>query len=512
MDGTGEPDQVAEVRMKLMASMVMAASGASAEEMGDIFGQKKTAPPPINEKESSDPDWEAETIKLFREHAEIAEEVLWIRGHPTCPINDTTAKLVQQVVRRKACKAEVVVWPASSVVTFKRDPAAIEEKMYVFLQDAAPVAHGSVIAAVDEADGVVFVIKAAVVKRSEPPLIFSSLDKRSKRGVDEPMGQVFDHFIPGPHMHKLIHHDVKSLGPGARVTGLPNVEYWLAFISASHHSGGVWGHELLGGTGPTACKIKRGKLYNWSDNSLTWQPVARLGILNASRHATSRIGAAALGRSEDDFEPPVPEPSARPDRTKLGREMKMNMPAFLGALFTPASSDNDALGLMQAFCPTDAQIDVENMTEMQRMVLCMAVGQTVTLAGSRKKLKESECATCGARRSAKLKLHCCSGCFGRISYCSIEHQTEHWPTHKEHCKETKKLVKAALKTMRGAHMFPRCRAMSKQFVEPDCAKEPINVEDALLSRTPADWIDGLTLQQASAVMTCKPQCIVASME
>ena len=47
---------------------------------------------------------------------------------------------------------------------------------------------------------------------------------------------------------------------------------------------------------------------------------------------------------------------------------------------------------------------------------------------------ERKCAICGVKKSDQQKLLKCSGCFS-ARYCSVQHQKEHWKTHKSLCKE-----------------------------------------------------------------------------
>ena len=47
---------------------------------------------------------------------------------------------------------------------------------------------------------------------------------------------------------------------------------------------------------------------------------------------------------------------------------------------------------------------------------------------------ERKCAICGVNKSDQQKLLKCSGCFS-ARYCSVQHQKEHWKTHKSLCKE-----------------------------------------------------------------------------
>ena len=47
---------------------------------------------------------------------------------------------------------------------------------------------------------------------------------------------------------------------------------------------------------------------------------------------------------------------------------------------------------------------------------------------------ERKCAICGVKKSDQQKLLKCSGCFS-VRYCSVQHQKEHWKTHKSLCKE-----------------------------------------------------------------------------
>ena len=47
---------------------------------------------------------------------------------------------------------------------------------------------------------------------------------------------------------------------------------------------------------------------------------------------------------------------------------------------------------------------------------------------------ERKCAICGVEKSDQQKLLKCSGCFS-VRYCSVQHQKEHWKTHKSLCKE-----------------------------------------------------------------------------
>jgi hypothetical protein len=44
---------------------------------------------------------------------------------------------------------------------------------------------------------------------------------------------------------------------------------------------------------------------------------------------------------------------------------------------------------------------------------------------------------CGNAGSAEDKLKVCGGC-GDVAYCTVEHQREHWATHKGQCKQKHK--------------------------------------------------------------------------
>jgi hypothetical protein len=50
--------------------------------------------------------------------------------------------------------------------------------------------------------------------------------------------------------------------------------------------------------------------------------------------------------------------------------------------------------------------------------------------------------SCGAREAHPNHFKTCAAC-KRIAYCSKEHQTEHWPSHKTACKAARKKAAAA---------------------------------------------------------------------
>ena len=438
-------------------------------------------------------------------------EIVWVDAFAVGrPIGDATAKFGERIAARKSAKGTVVTWPVSSIVTWKMksDPTAANQKLYVFWQDAGQVRKGALVAAVAE-DGVCFVVKAATILRLQiRPLIFCSTSQRSIKALDEPLLEYFEQLIPGPHASSIKHHQQTVLRQSIRQTAVSGTDYWLMFNGASYFQDGEgWSHNLLGRSGDSPCKAKRGKLYNWGDHTRTWQPIIARSGLVAEMHglgaegvtvtAHSRLGAAVMGMPESSVQPV--EGPMRPAREKLGEEVAANI--LNGSYFQ---------GFLAGFAGENV-LNIERLTEHQRIQLCGASGIELHLAGRTGRFETGvTCLFCGAERTPTSKLFECSRCFGATAFCSKEHQAAAWPAHKDTCKKHQKLVRAAIEKICASPHYPFCRTLSSHFQLPR-AEPPMKISRALSSRVPADWIDGLTMAEATAVLTSSPNLVIAKL-
>lgn len=399
--------------------------------------------------------------------------------------------------------SNVTIWQSSSVVT-EITKQGEEVKTFVFWQDPSSCT-ADIIAAVDVDSQKSWLVQhsALVSLRTWKQMPLMLREAASAEGRFAEPERDLDNY-PGPYTFQLKHHDdasrahSRSKENGGTVTSTPAANYWRMWISASFHDYGKgWEWDLSDKKGEKSpCKVHKGRLMNWGLYSKTWQPLLNM------KEALSKKGVEFVASTE--FGAAMAEAQGMPIPSEIGIAQRV----------AEADWDSESHGASDAVAAElmagrDRPItSVDALPELLRMMLSQILGDTVDFKGVNGPMSlgfgRDKCMNCREEALPSKPLLACRGCFGTQSFCSKQCQKAAWNTHKACCKEHAENIRGALDKIISAPTFPKCRHWPPGGGFRGPSRSSL-VVDAIMSRTTASWVEGLTLREVMAVAAASPK-------